>query len=923
MKKVKLYQQPKEQVMEDFQVDLENGLTDEQVTQQREKYGENKLPEKKEDPYWKVFLKNFKEPIVIVLMGAIVLSLLNAFHDIQIQGNMETGYESLYEAAAIFILIIINAFLGFWQEISARKSLNALKEMNSRHTTVLRNGKWQTIPVNEMVVGDVVSNQVGDFVEADIRWLDVNELQVIESHLTGEADAIEKDMEAISEDVELGDRTNMGFSGSTVSNGQGVGVVVAAGANTELGNIAQMIESVETKPSPLQNTVNRLTKTLMVVSGIIVIFTIIAGIIQAGELSFESIGSVLSTSIALAVASIPDALPAVLSIVLTIGASSMAKNKGLIKSLNSVETLGATSYICSDKTGTLTKNEMTVVQYYANGHKYEVSGLGYNPNGEIKNQDNDDPVATSKAFLYGAVLCNDSSVQENDNGEYTPLGTPTEVALTVLGKKVNISRENLQQDKEIVRTLPFSSSRKMMSVVVKEKSGKYTLYIKGAPDVMINRSSGILKDGEVDQTEEEKNNFMSIVDDYADDALRTLAVGQKEITEDEAMNGTTDTLEHSFVLTGVAGIIDPSREEVKVSVQTLHNANVEVVMITGDHEKTARAIAYDLGIVDSKSAPVVKGVEIEKMSDDELYETIKETNVYARVSPEHKQRIVIQLQNYGQITAMTGDGVNDAPALRVADIGIAMGVAGTEVTKDSADLVLLDDKFTTIENAVKSGRTIYGNIKNFIRHELTTNVAEVLSILIGLLFFTQTIGNVPGATPTLSALMVLWVNMISDAVPSFSLGYDVPEANIMEESPRDPNESVLANYTWSRVLIRGFFMGLLVFIAFLWAAHQGMGSSQAQTVAFLTLVYGQLWHVFDARSTRTLFERSPFENKYLVAAVLFAGITSFLVTIIPFFNTVMGTAPLDGYVYLMVLFIPAIPTLILSGIKELFGVKIW
>ncbi|GAA3017728.1 cation-translocating P-type ATPase [Tetragenococcus solitarius] len=918
---MKLYQQTKEQIKKDFQVDLENGLTDEQVSRQREKYGENKLPEKKEDPYWKVFLKNFKEPIVIVLMGAIVLSLLSAFHDIQIQGNTESGYESLYEAAAIFILIIINAFLGFWQEISARKSLNALKEMNSRNTTVLRNGKWQTIPVNEMVVGDIVSNQVGDFVEADVRWLDVNELQVIESHLTGEADAIEKNTEAINEDAELGDRTNMGFSGSTVSNGQGIGVVVAAGANTELGNIAQMIESVETKPSPLQNTVNRLTKTLMWVSAGVVVFTLIAGIIQAGELSFESIGSVLSTSIALAVASIPDALPAVLSIVLTIGASSMAKNKGLIKSLNSVETLGATSYICSDKTGTLTKNEMTVVQYYANGHKYEVTGLGYTPKGEIKNAGSD-PVSASKAFLYGAVLCNDSSVQENEQGEYTPLGTPTEVALTVLGKKVNISREDLEKDKEIIRTLPFSSSRKMMSVVVKE-NGKYTLYTKGAPDVMINRSAGVLKDDEVDQTEEEKNNFLSIVDGYADDALRTLAVGQKEISEDEALNGTAETLEHSLVLTGVAGIIDPAREEVKVSVQTLHNANVEVVMITGDHEKTARAIAFELGIVDSKKAPVVKGAEIEKMTDDELFETVKTTNVYARVSPEHKQRIVKQLQRDGQITAMTGDGVNDAPALRVADIGIAMGIAGTEVTKDSADLVLLDDKFTTIENAVKSGRTIYGNIKNFIRHELTTNVAEVLSILIGLLFFTQTVGHVSGATPTLTALMVLWVNMISDAVPSFSLGYDVPEANIMEEDPRDPNESVLANYIWSRVLIRGFFMGLLVYVAFLWAAHEGMTSSQAQTVAFLTLVYGQLWHVFDARSTRTLFERNPFENKYLVAAVLFAGMTSFLVTIIPFFNLVMGTAPLDGFVYLIVLFVPALPTLILSGIKELFGVKIW
>lgn len=923
MKELKFYQQSKDKIIEQFNVDIQNGLTDEQVSQQRDEFGENKLPEKKEDPYWKVFLKNFKEPIVIVLMGAIVLSLLSSFYSIQIEGNMESGMESLYESIAIFVLILINAFLGFWQEISARKSLNALKEMNTRHTTVLRNGQWETIPVNELVVGDVVSNTVGDFVEADVRWVDTNELQVIEAHLTGEADAIEKDTKVINEDAELGDQTNMGFSGSTVSNGQGTGVVVAVGQDTELGNIAQMIESVETKPSPLQNTVNKLTKTLMFVAGGVVVFTIVAGIIQAGELSFDSIASVLSTSIALAVASIPDALPAVLSIVLTIGASKMAKDKGLIKSLSSVETLGATSYIASDKTGTLTKNEMTVVQYHANGQDYKVTGLGYKPEGEIKNNgdSSDSSVEKSRNFLLGAVLCNESAIQEN-NGEYQPLGTPTEVALTVLGRKVGISREELLENKELIRTLPFSSSRKMMSVVVKE-GDKYTLYTKGAPDVLVNHSYGILKNDQVDTSEQERTNFLTTVDEYAEGALRTLAVGQKEISEDEATNGTVETLEEDLVITGVAGIIDPAREEVKESVRILHNAQVEVVMITGDHEKTARAIAQELGIVKDKNAPVIRGAEIEEMTDEELFEKVKDTNVYARVSPEHKQRIVKQLQKYGQITAMTGDGVNDAPALRIADIGIAMGITGTEVTKDSSDLVLLDDKFTTIERAVENGRTIYGNIKNFIRHEITTNVAEVLSILIGLLFFTQTVGHIPAATPTLTALMVLWVNMISDAVPSFSLGYDVAEKNIMDDGPRDPNESILANYTWSRILIRGFFMGLLVYVAFLWAAHEGMAADQAQTVAFLTLVYGQLWHVFDARSSKTLFRRNPFENKYLVAAVLFAGISSFLVTIIPFFNLVMGTAPLEGSVYLMVLFIPALPTLILSGIKELFGIKIW
>ncbi|WEV39922.1 cation-transporting P-type ATPase [Lactobacillus sp. ESL0681] len=914
------YQKSKAEIIEQFKVDLETGLTAKQVIEQRTKFGENKSPEKREDPYWKILLKSFKEPIIIVLIGAVILSLLSAYYKIKVQGQIRSGQESLYEAAAIFILIMVNAILGFWQEISARKSLNALKEMNNRYTNVLRDGKWQSIPAHELVVGDVISSQVGDFVEADVRWLEVSELQVIESHLTGEADAIEKQTEAIEDEVEVADRNNMGFSGSTVTNGHGLGVVVAVGSETELGNIAQMIEEVEDKPSPLQDTVKDLTKVMMIMAAILVVFTFIMIMIKTKTMNVAAFATVLSTALALAVASVPDALPAVLSIVLTIGARKMAKNNGLIKSLNSAETLGVTSYICSDKTGTLTKNEMTVVQYYANGQYYQVDGLGYKPEGEIHSQNTDEH--SDQAFLKGAVLCNTSTIETNEQGEHVPVGAPTEVALTVLGKKAHIDRADLLKDNEIVRTLPFSSSRKMMSVVVKEQD-RYIVYAKGAPDVMVKQAHAVLLNDQVDDSEAAKTNFLATVNEFADEALRTLAVGQKEVTEQEALNAPVEELEAGLVITGVAGIIDPPREEVKASIKNLHDAKIEVVMITGDHENTARAIAADLGIISSKNAPVITGAQLEKMTDEELFERVPVTNVYARVSPAHKQRIIKQLQKHNQVTAMTGDGVNDAPALRAADIGIAMGITGTEVTKDSADLILLDDNFTTIESAVKSGRTIYGNIKNFIRHELTTNVAEVLAILLGFLFFNHSIGQVAVGTPTLTALMVLWVNMISDSLPSFSLGYDVPEAGIMQKSPRDPKESVLANHVWSRVLIRGFFMGVLVFAAFLWAARQGMSGEEAQTIAFLTLVYGQLWHIFDARSTKTLFDRNPFENKRLIAAVLFAGISSFLVTVIPFFQFIMGTTALNWQLYLLVIFVPALPTFILSGLKKLFKIKIW
>lgn len=918
---MKFYQQSKENILNNYNVKISQGLSETQVIATRERYGENKLPEEKEDSYLKVFLKSFKEPIIIVLMGAVALSFFSSFYSFQIVGDRKHGLESLYEAIAIAILIIINAFLGFWQEISARKNLNSLKEMNNRFVSVLRNGNLEKIASNELVVGDIVKVTVGDFVEADVRWLQLDELQLIESHLTGEADAVIKTSEIISEKVEIGDQRNMGFSGSVVSSGQGTGIVVATGENTELGKISQLMKEEGVRQSPLQKTVQKLTKTLMKISARIVVLTFVFGLISSGEFSINSITSVFSTSIALAVASIPDALPVVLSIVLTIGAVKMSKNKGLIKTLSSVETLGSTSYICSDKTGTLTQNEMTVTKFYANGQLYTVEGLGYDIKGGVSLISQENKEKNFEQFMESIVLCNDSSLKEVE-GQIKTFGNPTEIALTVLGAKTGYKKDDLLENVRVVRTLPFSSSRKMMSVIIENDRG-YFLYTKGAPDVLIERCSGFLINNQIDKSEKEKDNFVKIVDTYAEEALRTLAVAYKKIDENEALNGNTEELEKDFILTGVAGIIDPPREEVKESIRQLHEANINVVMITGDHEKTARAIAYDLGIVKSKDAKVLKGIDLEEMSDQELYEEVRNINVYARVSPEHKQRIVKQLQSHKQVVAMTGDGVNDAPALRAADIGVAMGITGTEVTKDSADLILLDDKFTTIEKSVYSGRTIYANIKNFMRHELTTNVAEVLALILGLVLFRKAVGDVAAMTPTLTALMVLWVNMVSDAIPSFSLGYDVAETDLMKEKPRDSNQSILANYTWSRVLIRGTIMGGMVYLSFLLAAQNGLSASEAQTVAFLTLVYGQLWHVFDARSSRTLFRRNPFGNLRLVGAVVFAGVSSFLVTLIPFFNSVMGTAQLTLPIYLMVIFIPALPTLILSGVKEIFKVKIW
>ncbi|KRO10359.1 cation-transporting ATPase, E1-E2 family protein [Paucilactobacillus hokkaidonensis] len=919
--------------MKQLKTSRHDGLTTVTANDRLTKYGQNEIQHEQREPAWKVFLRSLGEPIVIILWIAIGLTLISASYDFFVKNDHAHGMSAIYEGLVIFVVILINSSLTYWQKLKAQKSLDALSAVSRHQSNVLRDNTWQKIDATQLVPGDIVDVKMGDFIEADLRWLSVNELQVNESHLTGESDAVQKTRDALPKETELGDRTNMGFSGSTVVNGSGIGVVTATGMDTELGKIANLLQQTKQQKTPIEQTVSQLTKRLMLAAfGVVTVaiaYDLVKEYLNTGMITITGLMNNISGAIALAVASIPDALPVVLSIVLTIGARVLARNKGLIKSLSSVETLGATTFIASDKTGTLTKNEMTVTRFFANGVNFAVDGDGYDPVGEINSIKDGKNVQESDfiSFLQSAVLNNEAQIQRDENGNYAPLGNPTDVSLIVLGHKAQISRDHLlsqtgEQDCDILRVLPFESTRKMMSTVVKI-GNKYQLLTKGAPDVLMRHSeSAVLADNSV-AIDDAKATLEQQVLDYANDALRTIAVAKRELTKEEALNATQTQLEQKLTILGIAGIIDPPRPEVQKSIATLRKAAVEVVMITGDHAATARAIAYRLGIVTDKQAPVIEGREIEQLSDEQLFELAPDIRVYARVSPEHKQRIIKALQKHDQVVAMTGDGVNDAPALRAADIGIAMGINGTEVTKDSADLILLDDKFTTIEKSVAAGRTIFANIKNFMRQELTTNVAEVLSILLGTFLITQPIGHISELTPTLTTIMVLWVNMISDSMPSFAMGYDEPEHDIMAVKPRNVNESVLANHLLSRVMIRGFVMGFAVFIAFYWAAKAGMQPNEAQTVAFLTLVFGQLWHVFDARSSHTLFRRNPFSNPYLIATVLFAGISSLAITMLPFFNTLMGTSPLSWEVYIAVIFLPALPTFILSGLKEAFKIKIW
>ncbi|WP_125769079.1 cation-translocating P-type ATPase [Lapidilactobacillus wuchangensis] len=927
------YNEHRLDILKRLQTSRHQGLSSEAAQERLASQGPNELAQKKADPGWRIFLRTFKEPIVIVLWIAVALALVSASYDFFVNHDASHGQASIYEAIVIFILIMINAILAYVQETKAQKSLAALKQMANHQAAVLRDGDWQQVPAADLVAGDIVSVKMGDFLDADLRWVTANELQVNESHLTGEAEPVQKTRFALSGEVPLAERTNMGYSGSTVVQGNGIGVVVATGMDTELGHIAQLLNDTENQKTPIEKTVAQLTKKLMYVAAGIVVLVLGFGmgkeLVNTGQLTFTGIAENLSTAIALAVAAIPDALPVVLSIVLTIGATSLARNKGLVKSLNSVETLGATTFIASDKTGTLTKNEMTVTHFWSNGEQFQVDGNGYEPSGEIETMTDlvADPQVYER-FMRAAVLNNEASISQDGAGQYRPFGNPTDVSLVVLGQKANYYRDQLLNQTgadniEIVRVFPFDSTRKMMSVIIKHGE-IYKILTKGAPDVILTKTDQVWQHQEMVPVVSVKEQLQQQINVYAQQALRTLAVCERTITAEQAKNAPQAELEQHLQLLGIAGIIDPPRPEVRRSIATLHQAGVNVVMITGDHGATARAIALKLGIITDANARVLTGPEIDQLSDSELSALVPDIRVYARVSPEHKQRIVHLLQDHQEIVAMTGDGVNDAPALRAADIGIAMGINGTEVTKDSADLILLDDKFTTIEHSVAAGRRIFANIKNFIRHELTTNVAEVLSLLLGVFFMTAPIGRVSELTPVLSALMVLWVNMVSDALPSFALGYDEAERDIMQEQPRDTQQSIFAEGLLSRVLVRGVIMGGVVFVAFIWAANAGFAPEKCQTIAFLTLVFGQLWHVFDARSTTTLFHRNPFSNSRLVMAVAFAGIASLLITVIPFFNEVFGTTALTGPLYLAVIILPGVPTLLLSGVKEIWpAIKWW
>lgn len=839
----------KDDITQLLNVDPGKGLSEAEARHRKGEIGENRLMEGKRISPYVLFLNQFKDFMVLVLLVATLISgLLGEYLD----------------AITIIAIVVMNAMLGFVQEYRAEKSLTALKELASPEATVLRDGKWRRIRAVDLVPGDIVSLESGDRIPADVRFLETHSFQAEESALTGESVPVEKHSKTIdSDEISLGDKHNMGFMGTMAVGGKAVAAVVATGMQTEMGKIADLIDSAEQMQTPLQLKLEQLGKVLIGVALFLTAVVVVTGIMH-GHDTYK----MFLAGVSLAVAAIPEGLPAIVTIALALGVQRMIKRKAIVRKLPSVETLGCATVICSDKTGTLTQNKMTVKRLWTGGTTLTVSGEGYRPEGQFMlNEQTVDlrRYADVRRMLQIGVLCNNARlVKQRKKGklfakdEWTIEGDPTEGALLVVGAKAGWYANTLSQKWKRVEEIPFDSERKRMSVMLQSEEGKTVIYTKGAPDVLLDHCSHILWNGRVRLlTPQLKQQVLRQNETLAGLALRNLAFAYREVRE--TAGHSLEQMEKELVFVGLMGMMDPPREEVKESIKTCDEAGIKTVMITGDHQSTAVAIARQLGIL-PRHGEVMNGRELARLSPEELERRVDNIYVYARVSPEHKLKIVQALQARGEVVAMTGDGVNDAPAIKAADIGIAMGISGTDVSKEASSLVLSDDNFATIVAAVEEGRGIYDNIRKFIRYLLASNVGEIL-----VMFFAMLLAMPLPLVP----IQILWVNLVTDGLPAMALGVDPQEGDTMKRRPRNSRENVFARGLGWKILSRGLLIGVCTLGAF-WLTYQQNPDDlvRAQTVAFSTLVIAQLIHVFDCRSEISVFHRNIFENAYLVLAVI-------------------------------------------------------
>ncbi|KAB7669230.1 calcium-translocating P-type ATPase, SERCA-type [Bacillus sp. B1-b2] len=875
------------EVEQTLNTDFSAGLTDDSVKERRNQFGLNELDEGEKQSLWLLFFSQFKDFMVIVLLAATLISgLLGEYID----------------AIAIIAIIILNSFIGFFQEIRAEKSLSALKELSQPHVNVLRNGEWVNILSKELVPGDVIKFSSGDRIGADVRIIESRSLEVEESALTGESVPVSKTVSAIkNNNLALGDMENMGFMGTMVSRGSGIGVVIGTGMKTAMGQIADLLQNADSVTTPLQRRLEQLGKILIVTALFLTVLVVVIGVFQGNDLY-----TMIISGVSLAVAAIPEGLPAIVTIALSLGVQKMIRKNAVVRKLPAVETLGCASVICSDKTGTLTQNKMTVTKTWIGGNTYTVDGIGYDPKGsfylEDKKIDPNKDKALQQLLTFG-MLCNHAEIMHK-NKEFVLNGDPTEGALLVAGMKAGYDRNQLLNTFTIVNEFPFDSTRKMMSVVVKDPTGRQFIVTKGAPDVLIGVSKSILFENRSQNLgTDQKKVVQHAINGLASQALRTIAVGFREISATTMVLHEREA-EKDLTFIGLQGIIDPPRPEVKQAVKECKDAGIKTVMITGDHVITANAIAKQLGIANSRSK-VMEGKELSNMSISELEDVVEDVSVFARVSPEHKLKIVQAFQNKGHVVAMTGDGVNDAPAIKKADIGIAMGITGTDVAKEASSLVLMDDNFASIKSAIIEGRNIYENIRKFIRYLLASNVGEILVMLFAMIL----------ALPLpLVPIQILWVNLVTDGLPAMALGLDRPEDNVMKRGPRNPSEGVFSRGLGWKVISRGFLIGISTLLAFMFAYDNNPENLEyAQTVAFITLVLAQLIHVFDCRSEKSILSRNPFGNMYLVWAVISSLVLAIGVIYIPFLQEIFHTVPILMNDWPMIIGLASVPTFLLAG----------
>ncbi|WP_121614932.1 calcium-translocating P-type ATPase, SERCA-type [Virgibacillus halodenitrificans] len=884
---MKWYQLDVEKVEQKLHVVTNRGLSPKQVEQRRKQYGFNVLESQKNISKWLLFLKQFQDFMVLVLLAAtLIAGILGEYVD----------------AIAIMVIVLVNGFIGYFQEQKAENSLEKLKELSAPMANVFRDGKWEKVSSREVVVGDIVRITSGDRVPADVRITKSNSLETEESALTGESLPVAKHATPINRDhVDAQDQVNMGFMGTLVTRGSAIGIVVGTGMNTMMGQIATLMVNTKKVMTPLERKLAELGKILIVVALFLTALVVVLGVIQG-----HPVYNMFLAGISLAVAAIPEGLPAIVTVALSLGVQRMIRKKAIVRKLSAVETLGCASVICSDKTGTMTENKMTVKELFLNGKQLYVSGDGYDIRGEFYLSDTklDEKYPNLQEMLMYGMLCNNANLQVK-KGKYLVDGDPTDGALLVVARKLGLTAV-IEENYRIVKEIPFDSDRKRMSVVIEDENGMRFLITKGAPDVLLPRSTFHFNaSGRARLDAVDSQSIQEAVGRMADKALRTLAIAVKPLAKNDSLE--TSFLEKDLTFIGLYGMMDPPRKEVKSAIEECRQAGIRTVMITGDHVKTAKAIASKLNILPEHGL-VLEGHQLNKLTVNELKDVIEDTYVFARVTPEHKLKIVEAFQEKGHIVAMTGDGVNDAPAIKASDIGISMGISGTDVTKEASSLILMDDNFATIKSAIQEGRNIYENIRKFIRYLLASNVGEILVMLFAMLL-TLPLPLVP--------VQILWVNLVTDGLPAMALGLDKAESDVMKKVPRNPREGVFARGLGYKIITRGIVIGIVTLLAFIITYQNNPDNLvYGQTMAFTTLVMAQLIHVFDCRSEHSVFSRNPFENMYLV----FAVISSLLLVLIVIYweplQPIFHTTSLNLRDWMLILGLSALPTVLFGFTKK-------